>query len=150
MRTFTPITVQVSLHLLASGLQISRVALKDAADEAEFGKRLVAFDRKLPRDRWLLGGEWDHDRTFKGVLPTAELIDKYVAERPVFLRRYDGHMAVVNSRVLRMARITTETPDPPGPGCQATGDQLVRPADPAGRAAERPRPDRLRRMYGQQ
>jgi predicted amidohydrolase YtcJ len=32
----------------------------------------------------------------------------------VFLRRYDGHMAIVNSRVLQLAGITAETPDPPG------------------------------------
>jgi predicted amidohydrolase YtcJ len=102
------------VHLLGSGLQLSRVALKDAADEPEFGKRLVAFDRKLPRDRWLLGGEWDHDRTFNGQLPTAELIDKYVKDRPVFLHRYDGHMAIVNTRVLQLAGITARTPDPPG------------------------------------
>jgi predicted amidohydrolase YtcJ len=102
------------VHLLGSGLRLAQVALKDAADEAEFGRRLRAFDRKLPRDRWLLGGEWDHDRTFKGVLPTAALIDKYVPDRPVFLRRYDGHMAVVNSRVLKLAGISAKTPDPPG------------------------------------
>ena len=102
------------IHLLGSGLRLAEVALKDAIDEEEFGKRLRDFDRKLPRDRWLLGGEWDHDRTFAGRLPTAELIDKYVRDRPVFLRRYDGHMAVVNSRVLHLAGIRAETPDPPG------------------------------------
>jgi predicted amidohydrolase YtcJ len=102
------------IHLLGSGQRLGEVALKDAADEAEFGRRLRAFDRKLPRDRWLTGGEWDHDRTFNGTLPTAALLDKYVAERPVFLRRYDGHMAVVNGRVLRMAGITADTPDPSG------------------------------------
>jgi predicted amidohydrolase YtcJ len=102
------------VHLLGSGMRLNEVALKDAADEAEFGRRLRDFDRKLPRDRWLLGGEWDHDRAFHGTLPTAELIDRYVAERPVFLSRYDGHMAVVNSLVLRMAGITAATPDPAG------------------------------------
>jgi predicted amidohydrolase YtcJ len=102
------------VHLLGSGQRLGEVALKDAADEAEFGKRLREFDRKLPRDRWLLGGEWDHDRTFGGQLPTAELIDKYVPDRPVFLRRYDGHMGVVNSVVLRKAGITAKTVDPPG------------------------------------
>jgi predicted amidohydrolase YtcJ len=102
------------VHLLGSGMRLSEVALKDAKGEAEFGKRLRAFDRKLPKNRWLLGGEWDHDRTFKGKLPTAALIDKYVPNRPVFLRRYDGHMAVVNSRVLKLAGITAKTPDPPG------------------------------------
>jgi predicted amidohydrolase YtcJ len=102
------------VHLLGSGLRLAEVALKDAKDEAEFGKRLQEFDRKLPRDRWLLGGEWDHDRTFGGKLPTAELIDRYVRDRPVFLRRYDGHMGIVNSHVLKLANITAETPDPPG------------------------------------
>src|SRR5436853_299925 len=83
------------IHLLGSGMRLSEVALKDAKDEAEFGRRLREFDRKLPRDRWLLGGEWDHDRTFNGTLPTAELIDRYVRDRPVFLRRYDVHMGIV-------------------------------------------------------
>jgi predicted amidohydrolase YtcJ len=102
------------VHMLGSGLRMSEVALKDAKDEAEFGKRLKEFDAKTPRDRWLLGGEWDHDRTFNGALPTAELIDKYVPKRPVFIRRYDGHMGVVNTAALKLAGITAETSDPPG------------------------------------
>lgn len=97
------------VHFLSSGQLLSQVDLKDAKDEAEFGRRLREFDRKLPRDRWLLGGHWDHDRTFAGELPTAAFIDKYVAERPVFLRRYDGHMAIVNTRALQLAGITAKT-----------------------------------------
>jgi predicted amidohydrolase YtcJ len=102
------------IHLLGAGLHLSQVQLKDAADEAEFARRLQEFDRKLPRDRWLLGGNWDHDRTFGGRLPTAELLDKYVPDRPVFLRRYDGHMALANSKALHLAGITAATRDPPG------------------------------------
>jgi predicted amidohydrolase YtcJ len=102
------------VHLLGSGMRLSEVALKNAKDEAEFGKLLRDFDRSMPRDRWMLGGEWDHDRALKGELPTAALLDKYVPDRPVFLRRYDGHMGVVNSRVLKMAGITAATPDPAG------------------------------------
>jgi hypothetical protein len=102
------------VHMLGSGLRLSQVALKDAADEAEFGRRLREFDRKLPPGRWMLGGEWDHDRTFNGRLPTADMLDRYVPDRPVFLRRYDGHMGVVNSRALQMAGITAKTADPPG------------------------------------
>ncbi len=80
------------IHLLGSGERLSQVALKDAANEEEFGRRLREFDQKLPRDRWLLGGDWDHDRALNGQLPSAELLNKYVPDRPVFLRRYDGHM----------------------------------------------------------
>ncbi len=102
------------VHLLGAGQQLSRVSLKDCADEAEFGRRLQEFDRKLPRDRWLLGGDWDHDRTFGGRLPTAKMLDKYVGDRLVFLRRYDGHMALANSKALGAAGITAGTKDPPG------------------------------------
>lgn len=102
------------LHMLNGGTRLSQVSLKDAKDEAEFGKRLQEFDKQLPKDRWLLGGEWDHDRTFNGQLPTAALLDKYVPDRPVFLRRYDGHMGVVNTRTLKLASITAKTADPAG------------------------------------
>src|SRR5262249_24123997 len=44
------------VHFLSSGLRLSQVALKDAKDETEFGKRIRDFDKKLPADRWLLGG----------------------------------------------------------------------------------------------
>jgi predicted amidohydrolase YtcJ len=101
-------------HFLNGGQSLSRVDLKDAKDEEEFGRRLVEFDRTTPRGRWLLGGLWDHDRTFGGKLPSAATVDKYVKDRPVFIRRYDGHMALANSAALKLANITAETKDIPG------------------------------------
>jgi predicted amidohydrolase YtcJ len=102
------------VHLLSGGLQLRRVDLKDAADEAEFGRRLKAFDRQLPPGRWIVGGNWDHDRTFGGQLPTAAILDRYVSDRPCFLTRYDGHMALANSRALELSGITATTTEPPG------------------------------------
>src|SRR5262249_59051375 len=102
------------VHVLGAGRGLSQVALKDAKDEEEFGRRLREFDRKLPRGRWMLGGDWDHDRALRGTLPTAALLDKYAADRPVFLRRYDGHMGVANSAALKLANVTAATKDPPG------------------------------------
>jgi predicted amidohydrolase YtcJ len=102
------------LHFLGGGQQLSRVELKDAEDEAEFGRRIQEFDKKVPKGRWMLGGNWDHDRTFDGKLPTAATIDKYVPDRPVFIRRYDGHMALANTAALKLAKLTTETKEPAG------------------------------------
>ncbi len=102
------------VHLLSSGQRLSQVALKDAADEKEFGERLREFDKKLPKEAWMLGGNWDHDRAFAGRLPTARDIDQHIADRPVFIRRYDGHMALVNTTVLKLAGITKRTSDPTG------------------------------------
>jgi predicted amidohydrolase YtcJ len=102
------------VHMIGGGRGLSEVALKDAKDEAEFGKRLKEFDAKLPPGRWLTGGNWDHDRAFNGTLPTAALIDRYVPERPVCLSRYDGHMVVVNTKALKLAGVTSTSADPPG------------------------------------
>jgi predicted amidohydrolase YtcJ len=102
------------LHFLSGGQQLSRVDLKDAKDEAEFGRRLLEFHKNSPRDRWILGGNWDHDRTFNGALPSAVVVDKYVTDRPVFIRRYDGHMALANSAALKLAGVTAETKEVAG------------------------------------
>jgi predicted amidohydrolase YtcJ len=101
-------------HFLGGGQQLAHVDLKDARDEAEFGNRLKEFDQKTPRERWLTGGNWDHDRTFAGKMPSAAIVDKYVKDRPVFIRRYDGHMALANSVALRLAGVNPDTKDVPG------------------------------------
>lgn len=102
------------VHWLAGGQSLAEVDLKDARDEEEFGRRLVEFDKKLPRDRWIVGGNWDHDRTFAGKLPTAAVVDRFVKDRPVFISRYDGHMALANTAALKLAKVTADTKDPPG------------------------------------
>ncbi len=101
-------------HFLSGGESLARVDLKDAKDETEFGRRLVEFDQKTPRGRWLIGGQWDHDRTFEGKLPSAAIVDKYVKDRPVFIRRYDGHMALANTAALKMAGVSADTKEVPG------------------------------------
>ncbi len=113
------------VHWLGGGMQLARVELKDAANEAEFGRRLTEFDGKMPRDRWMLGGNFDHDRAFNGKLPTAATIDKYVKNRPVFLRRYDGHMAVVNTAALKLANVSADTKDPPGGVIERLADGMT-------------------------
>lgn len=102
------------LHFLGGGQQLACVELKDAKDEAEFGRRLREFDAKLPTGRWLVGGNWDHDRAFAGTLPTAAVVDKYVRDRPVFISRYDGHMALANTAALRLGKVTADTKEPAG------------------------------------
>src|SRR5262249_8981361 len=69
---------------------------------------------KTPKGEWMTGGNWDETKWTPAELPTKELIDPITAETPVAVARYDGHMILVNSVVLRLAGITAHTPDPPG------------------------------------
>ncbi|MGL4423143.1 MAG: amidohydrolase, partial [Gemmataceae bacterium] len=102
------------LHFLGGGRFLSQVDLKDCSNAAEFASVLKKFVENLSRERWILGGNWDHDRAFAGKLPTAAMLDTLTEGRPAFLRRYDGHMALANTEALKRAGITSSTVDPPG------------------------------------
>lgn len=102
------------VHFLSGGFQLSSVDLRDADTPQEFAARIKSFAEKLPAGRWITGGDWDHERFPNAALPTKELIDSFTPTTPVFVSRLDGHMALANSHVLKLAGVTRETPDPPG------------------------------------
>jgi predicted amidohydrolase YtcJ len=101
-------------HFIRSGLEVGQLDLKDAATPEEFGRRIADFARTRPPGGWITGGNWDHERFPGGELPTAALIDRYVSDRPVFVTRYDGHMAVANAMALQAGGVKAETADPEG------------------------------------
>ena len=102
------------VHFVSGGLQLESVQLNDATSKQEFVHRIAAQAKKTPRGEWIQGGDWDETKWSPLSLPTKELIDPVTPENPVFVSRYDGHSALANSAALRLAGITSQTPDPPG------------------------------------
>jgi predicted amidohydrolase YtcJ len=102
------------VHFLSGGFQLSSVNLRDADSPQEFAERIRRFSERLPKGRWITGGDWDHERWPDAKLPTRELIDPYTPGTPVFVNRLDGHMALANSLALKLAGVTSQTLDPPG------------------------------------
>jgi predicted amidohydrolase YtcJ len=100
-------------HFMSGGFQLLGIDLRGAKSEQEFAAIIRARAQQYP-GRWITGGDWDHDAWPGGPLPVKELIDEYTPSTPVFVQRYDGHMALANSCLLRKAGITKETRDPPG------------------------------------
>jgi predicted amidohydrolase YtcJ len=101
-------------HFLSGGFQLSSVDLRDANTPQEFAERIRSFASKLPKGRWITGGDWDHERWPETKLPTRELIDAFTPDTPVFVNRLDGHMALANSLALKLAGVTKQTVDPAG------------------------------------
>ena len=101
-------------HFLSGGFQLSSVDLRDANTPQEFAERIRSFASKLPKGRWVTGGDWDHERWPDTKLPTKELIDSFTPDTPIFVNRLDGHMALANSLALKLAGVTRQTLDPPG------------------------------------
>jgi len=102
------------VHLVDGSATLSNVRLKDADSPEEFARRLAAYAKTLPKGEWILGGDWD-DQAFKTPqLPTRQMIDAATPDHPVFVNRYDGHMALANSLALKLAGVTAATKDVPG------------------------------------
>lgn len=102
------------VHFLETGYQLSSVDLRNAKSPEEFVKRIKEFAAKLPKGRWITGGQWDHENWTPNNLPTAALIDAATPDNPVFVNRLDGHMALANSLAMKLAGIDKSVKDVAG------------------------------------
>lgn len=72
----------------------------------------VAAQRARP-GQWIRGQGWNETNWPEQRFPTRHDLDAAAPDSPVYLVRSDLHLAVANSAVLRLAGITSATPDPP-------------------------------------
>jgi predicted amidohydrolase YtcJ len=122
-------------HLYGLGKALAEIDLDGTVSPAEVADRVAAAMAEQPGDHWLQGRGWDQNDWQVQEYPTRALLDAVTGDRPVFLRRVDGHAALANSAALRAAGITAETPDPEGgsivrdAGGQPTGVVIDNAAD---------------------
>ncbi len=100
-------------HFLSAGYALSSVKLKDAMTKEEFIKRIAEFCKSKPDDTWVMEGSWDHEN-WGGELPSKEWVDSITGDHPLFISRYDSHMAFANSKALELAGINKNTVAPLG------------------------------------
>lgn len=102
------------LHFYMGGASLGQIQLRDARSAAEFRERIAKFAGTLPKGEWIVGGNWDHQNWTEPALPSHELIDDITPNHPVFVSRFEGHMALANSLAMKLAGINGATEDVPG------------------------------------
>jgi predicted amidohydrolase YtcJ len=100
-------------HFLSGGYNLSGVDLRHARTKQEFIHIVKDFCHKYPDQRWIQGGDWDHE-AWGGELPQKDWIDSVTGDHPLFVSRYDGHMAFANTKAMNLAGITKNTKAPEG------------------------------------
>ncbi len=113
-RLVVPGCIDSHVHFIAGGFQLLRLNLKNARTETEFVRLIAERAKSVASGQWLQGGGWDEQAWPSRKLPTRWEIDAVTPGIPVFLNRYDDHMALANSLALRLAGITRDTKEPPG------------------------------------
>jgi len=64
--------------------------------------------------QWIYGRGWDQNDWEVKEFPDKRILDSLFSDRPVFLKRIDGHAALVNQKALDIAGITIDTKIPGG------------------------------------
>jgi predicted amidohydrolase YtcJ len=108
-----PGLIDAHVHMRSLGDMLETFDLrfvKSPADVAAIVKQSAA---KLPAGEWIQGRNWDQTN-WGGQFPTADDLSQAVNDRPVFLRRVDGHAAWVNRKAMELAGLNKATQDPPG------------------------------------
>ncbi|WP_328472207.1 amidohydrolase [Actinoplanes sp. NBC_00393] len=99
------------VHAVFGGLERGQCDLTGTTELGEYQERIRTYADAHPDQEWITGSGWSME-TFPGGLPTRELLDAIVPDRPVYLTNRDHHGAWVNTAALQRAGITRDTPDP--------------------------------------
>ena len=110
----TPGLIDAHGHLTGLGETLEQIDLRDATSIEEVVRRVTERATDLAAGEWVLGQSWDQSLWLGKELPTHEPLSRALPDRPVFLRRVDGHAVWVNEAALRVAGVTADTKDPPG------------------------------------
>jgi predicted amidohydrolase YtcJ len=102
-RTVVPGLIDSHAHLYGLALSFSQAQLRDTGSKEEIIRVLREHEKGLADDDWLLGRGWDQNDWPVREFPTAADLDAAFPDRPVWLRRIDGHAGWANSAALALA-----------------------------------------------
>ncbi|MDN3607588.1 amidohydrolase [Kaistella yonginensis] len=74
----------------------------------EIVTRISDYAKTAPKE-WLYGRSWDQNDWTVKEFPNKEKLDELFPNRPVYLKRIDGHAAVANQKALDIAGITKDS-----------------------------------------
>ena len=113
-QTMLPGLIDAHGHVLGYGHSLLRVDLVDTASETDAVNRTISYNQDNPSISWVLGRGWNQVQWSNNTYPTAKSLDKAFPNKPVWLRRVDGHAGWANSKAMALAGITSKSKSPSG------------------------------------
>ena len=95
-------------HFYDLGYYLNQVDLKNTQSLEEVIDRVVEFDAEN-NTNFILGRGWDQNDWVNKTFPTNSLLNEMFPDKPVVLRRIDGHAYLVNDSALKLAGINNLT-----------------------------------------
>ena len=112
--TVLPGLIDAHAHVLGLGQLKSNLDLTGTPSVTDAAAQIGNYSKRFPHKQWILGRGWNQVLWPVKEFPTAAQIDAVVSDRPVWLRRIDGHAGWANSAAMKIAGIDNDTADPVG------------------------------------
>jgi len=112
--TILPGLTDAHAHLYGLGLKLDIADLVGTTSMDEVVARVKQRADQTPSGDWVQGRGWDQNHWPDKQFPTAAQIDSAISDRPVWLKRIDGHAGVANTAAMRAAGVAASTQDPAG------------------------------------
>ena len=117
-KTLMPGLIEAHCHPIATAVlsQVVNISGYTHNSRAEIMATIGAAVEKASPGKWVLAFGWDPVLVKDLRNPTLEELDSISTEVPIFILTQMMHQAFVNNAVYKTAKITRNTPDPPGGG----------------------------------
>ena len=113
-QTLLPGLIDAHGHILSYGRLLLQVDLGGSLSETEAAQRVADFYSKNEDLEWIQGRGWNQVLWESNEFPGADSLDLVVSDKPVWLRRIDGHAGWANTKAMELAGVTRESEDPNG------------------------------------
>lgn len=100
-------------HLMWLGLNELGLNLENCNSFNEVLEKTLIYS-KTNKNSWIVGRGWNEENWDKKEIDFVGELDRYFPNIPVYLKRVDGHSAILNSKALQICNINSKTKDPDG------------------------------------
>ncbi|MDA0713011.1 MAG: amidohydrolase family protein, partial [bacterium] len=109
-----PGLIDAHAHFLGIGYAKLNLNLLNTSSKEIIINQVKNQIKNRENDEWIIGRGWDQNDWKDTNFPNHEKLSKISSENPVALIRVDGHALWCNQKALELAKISSQTPDPPG------------------------------------
>ncbi|MFM2326661.1 MAG: hypothetical protein RIR31_863 [Bacteroidota bacterium] len=107
-KTIYPGFIDAHCHFTGFATDMWKCNLVGTKSFNEVIDKMNEFSKTAPL-QWLYGRGWDQNDWEEKEFPSKEKLDSIFPNRPVFLKRIDGHAALANQKALDLAQINGST-----------------------------------------